>query len=91
MAIPGGIPEDAEVVDFEIEKESNWSVVKLADGSKLEIKMEIVSILRAGNDLNTGLPLYMVQATNIIRMKQIPKELVSKKKKDENKSHPMYR
>ncbi len=91
MAIPGGIPENAELVDFEIEKDSNWAVVNLKDGSKLEIKMEIISILRAGNDINTGLPLYMVQATNILRLKNVPKELMAKKKTDDNKTHSMYR
>ena len=91
MAIPGGIPDDAELIDFEIEKDSNWATVKLKDGSKLEIKMEIISILRAGNDMNTGMPLYMVQATNIVRVKHVPRELMVRKPKGDGKSQPMYR
>ena len=53
--------------------------------------MEIVSIARAGNDMNTGLPLYMVQATNIIRMQKVPKELIAKKKAVEDQRQSMYR
>ena len=40
--------------------------------------MEIVGIMRAGNDPNTGLPIYMLQAQNIIRLNQVPKDLIKK-------------
>ena len=43
-----------------------WVKVKLGDGSEIQIKMEIVAIMKNGNDPNTGLPIYMVQATNIM-------------------------
>lgn len=78
MVFPNGIPEDAEIVNFEVEDEPKWVRVKLEDGSVLQIKMEIVGIMRNGNDPNTGLPMYMVQATNIIRLNQVPKELIKK-------------
>ncbi|MCL5802730.1 MAG: hypothetical protein ACP5NK_03265 [Thermoplasmata archaeon] len=91
MAMPGNFPENGELVEFELEEEPKWVTVKLADGSIIQIKMEIVSILRAGNDQNTGLPMYMVQATNIIRLKKVERSLISKRKQDENKGQTMYR
>ncbi|MCL5803841.1 MAG: hypothetical protein M1306_00870 [Candidatus Thermoplasmatota archaeon] len=89
--MPGGMPENAEVIGFEIDEEPKWITVRLQDGSVIQIKMEIVSIARAGNDMNTGLPLYMVQATNIIRMQKVPKELIAKKKAVEDQRQSMYR
>ncbi len=84
-------PPDGEVVDFELEEEPKWITVNLGDGSVIQIKMEIVSIMRGGNDPNNGLPLYMVQATNIIRVKKVPKELIQKKKADDSKGQSLYR
>ena len=92
MVFQGGLPENGEVVNFEVEQEPKWVRVKLADGSVLQIKMEIVAILRGGNDPNTGMPIYMVQATNIIRMNQVPKELIKKDNKSEkNTNGNLYR
>jgi hypothetical protein len=78
MVIQGGLPDNGEIVNFEIEEEPKWVKLKLEDGSIIQVKMEIVAIMKGGNDPNTGLPIYMVQATNIIRMNQIPKELIKK-------------
>jgi hypothetical protein len=79
MGTPGGpqIPDlsSAEIVDFTVESGENRVRLKLKDGSVLEVKMEIVNILRAGSDPNTGLPNYVVQATNILRLVSCPKEL----------------
>ncbi len=91
MAIPGNFPEQGELVEFETDDEPKWVTVKLKDGSVIQIKMEIVAIMRNGNDVNTGLPLYMVQATNIIRVLKVPKELISKKKEEESKGQSLYR
>ena len=44
MAMPGGMPENAEVIGFEIDEEPKWITVRLQDGSVIQIKMEIVSI-----------------------------------------------
>ncbi|OWP55182.1 MAG: hypothetical protein B2I18_05410 [Cuniculiplasma sp. C_DKE] len=78
MVFQGGLPDNGEIINFEIEEEPKWVKVKLEDGSVIQIKMEIVAIMKGGNDPNTGLPVYMVQATNIIRMNQVPKELIKK-------------
>jgi Trk K+ transport system NAD-binding subunit len=91
MAIPGAFPGEGELVEFETEDEPKWMTVKLKDGSVIQIKMEIVAIMRNGNDMNTGLPLYMVQATNIIRVLKVPKELISKRKAEDSKGQSLYR
>lgn len=92
MAMPGGFPENAEVIGFDVEEEPKWVTVRLQDGSVIQIKMEIVSIARAGNDMNTGLPIYVVQATNIIRLQNVPKELVAKRKQQgDERQQSMYR
>ena len=86
------MPDKGELVGFELEEEPKWITVKLEDGSVIQIKMEIVAIMKGGNDPNTGLPLYMVQATNIIRMNKVPKELIRKGQPyDENKGQSLYR
>lgn len=91
MVYQGGFPDNGEIVNFTVEDEPKWVKVKLGDGSEIQIKMEIVAIMRNGNDVNTGLPLYMVQATNIIRVLKVPKELISKKKQEESKGQSLYR
>jgi hypothetical protein len=78
MPFSPGVPPDlsnAEIVDFTVEGGENRVRLKLADGSVLEVKMEITSILRVGHDPNTGFPTYAVQATNLIRLVHVPKEL----------------
>ncbi len=93
MAMPGGYPDNAELVGFDIDEEPKWLTVRLNDGSVIQIKMEVVSIARGGNDVNSGLPIYMVQATNIIRLQKVPKELIAKKKSlpEDQRQQSMYR
>ncbi|AKA48779.1 hypothetical protein IX51_06320 [uncultured archaeon] len=93
MATPGfNFQGEGEIVEFQTEEEPKWITVRLGDGSVIQIKMEIVSVMRNGNDPNTGIPNYMVQATNIIRMVKIPKELIKRgKKEDDNRGQTMYR
>lgn len=93
MATPGyNFSGEGEIVEFQTEEEPKWVTVKLGDGSVIQIKMEVVSIMRNGNDPNSGIPNYMIQATNIIRMVKVPKELIKRgKKEDDNKGQAMYR
>ena len=92
MVYQGGFPENGELVGFEVEDEPKWVKVKLKDGAEIQIKMELVAIMKNGNDPNTGLPIYMVQATNIIRMSSVPKELINKKQKEGDKGQSgLYR
>lgn len=90
--MPGGIPPQGDIVGFETDEDPKWVTVKLEDGSVIQIKMEIVAILKGGNDPNTGLPIYMVQATNIIRMLKVPKELIKKgESRQDEKGTNLYR
>ncbi len=78
MIGPGGTPPDlanAEIVDYEPVGGDGKVRLKLKDGSIVEIRLEIMNILRAGNDPNTGLPSYVVQSAPLVRLVECPKEL----------------
>lgn len=93
MATPGyNYSGEGEIVEFQTEDDPKWVTVKIADGSVIQIKMEIVSIMKNGNDPNTGVPNYMIQSANIVRMVKVPKELIKRgRKDDDNKGQTMYR
>jgi hypothetical protein len=78
MGGPGGPPPDlanAEIVDYEMVGGDGKVRLKLKDGSVVEVRLEIMNILRAGNDPNTGLPAYIVQSAPLVRLVECPKEL----------------
>ena len=78
MMGPTGPPADlsnAEIVDYTIIEGDGKLRLKLKDGSVVEIRLEIMNILRAGNDPNTGLPTYVVQSAPLVRLVETPKEL----------------
>ncbi|MCI4350174.1 MAG: hypothetical protein L3K15_01490 [Thermoplasmata archaeon] len=78
MGAPGGPMPDlsnAEIVDYSVIEGDGRVRLKLKDGSIIEVKLEIMNILRAGNDPNTGLPAYVVQSAPMIRLVESPKEL----------------
>jgi len=78
MIGPGGPAPDlsnAEIVDYETVGGDGKVRLKLKDGSVVEIRLEIMNILRAGNDPNTGLPAYVVQSAPLVRLVECPKEL----------------
>ena len=78
MGPPGGAPPDlsnAEIVDYSTVEGDGRVRLKLKDGSIIEVKLEIMNILRAGNDPNTGLPAYIVQSAPLVRLVECPKEL----------------
>jgi hypothetical protein len=73
-----GVPPDlsnAEIVDYSVLEGDARVRLKLKDGSVVEVKLEIMNILRAGNDPNTGLPAYIVQSAPLVRLVECPKEL----------------
>jgi hypothetical protein len=78
MMGPPGTPADlsnAEIVDYTVIEGDGRLRLKLKDGSVVEIRLEIMNILRAGNDPNTGLPTYVVQSAPLVRLVETPKEL----------------
>ncbi|MFI5414925.1 MAG: hypothetical protein ACHQ16_04570 [Candidatus Lutacidiplasmatales archaeon] len=74
---PGQQPDlsNAEIVDYSPLEGDGRLRLKLKDGSIIEVKLEIMNILRAGNDPNTGLPAYIVQSAPMVRLVECPKEL----------------
>ncbi|HEV2449516.1 MAG TPA: hypothetical protein VGU43_03790 [Thermoplasmata archaeon] len=78
MGAPGGPAPDlsnAEIVDYSVLEGDGRLRLKLKDGSIVEVRLEIMNILRAGNDPNTGLPAYIVQSAPLVRLVECPKEL----------------
>ncbi len=74
----GGVPPDlanAEIVDYTVLDGDGKYRLKLKDGSVIEVRLELMNILRAGNDPNTGLPTYVVQSAPLVRLVESPKEL----------------
>ena len=74
---PGQPPDlsNAEIVDYSVLEGDAKVRLRLKDGSVIEVKLEIMNILRAGNDPNTGLPAYIVQSAPLVRLVECPKEL----------------
>jgi len=78
MGAPGGGGPDlssAEIVDYTVLEGEGRLRLKLKDGSVIEVKLEIMNILRSGHDPNTGLPAYVVQSAPLVRLVECPKEL----------------
>lgn len=77
MAPGPGVPDlsNAEIVDYTVVEGEAKVRLKLSDGSVIEVKLEIMNILRAGADPNTGLPAYVVQSAPLVRLVECPKEL----------------
>ncbi|MEM0083910.1 MAG: hypothetical protein QW743_00245 [Candidatus Methanomethylicia archaeon] len=89
MSMPFQItPEDiveGEDVDFE-EVEEHWNVYKLKDGTTLKVKLVLIGVKRLKKYNPDGTPIYIINAQNIVRAVNIPKELRLKTKADSFKS-----
>jgi len=68
---------EADEVDFEQEKE-HWNSYKLKDGSTLMVKLVLVGVKRLKRWNPDGTPVYMINAQNVVRVTNVPKELKSK-------------
>ncbi len=78
---PNNLPTEPEFVEFEFVEEPKWIWLKLKDGVEIELKLEITSIIKTGYDKNTGLPMYNIQSTPIMKLKHVPKEQIKKVQK----------
>ena len=74
----------AEDIDFEESKEY-WNVYKLKDGTTLKIKLVIVGIKRLKKHNPDGTPIYVINAQNIVRTVDVPRELIAKPKESSMK------
>ena len=70
---------EAEDIDFEEEKE-NWNTYKLVDGTTLKIKLVLRGVKRLKKFAPDGNPIYVINAQNVLRMVDVPKELKMKPK-----------
>jgi hypothetical protein len=88
LSIPVAItPEDmatADDIDFEESKEY-WNIYKLKDGTTLKIKLVLVGIKRLKKHNPDGTPIYMINAQNVVRAIDIPKDLIAKPKESSMK------
>ncbi|BBE41588.1 MAG TPA: hypothetical protein ENO38_04940 [Nitrososphaeria archaeon] len=65
-----------EIIDFEIVKDCGWMELKLANGAILRVKVEPSAVAYAGNDPNTGLPIFSIQIGAIVQLAKVPRELM---------------
>ena len=83
MAMPGQITQEdlaqADNVDFE-EQEEHWNVYKLRDGTTLKVKLVLVGIKKLKKCNPDGTPIYLINAQNVVRAVDVPKELIAKPK-----------
>lgn len=70
---------EADDVDFTGEEE-HWNIYKLNDGTTLKVKLVLQSVKRLKKWNIDGSPIYLINATNILRAHDIPKELKAKPK-----------
>lgn len=90
VALPDGRKVEATNIDFKTKKE-DWSEYTLVDGSVLKFKTIITSVIRTEDyDPMTGDPIYIIQSTNISRVK-VPDEMkiTSTKRKEKKKEEGM--
>ncbi|MFP3283105.1 MAG: hypothetical protein RXP97_03400 [Nitrososphaeria archaeon] len=70
MSSPG------ELLDFEITKECGWMELKLSNGAIIKVKVEPSAVVYAGNDPNSGLPVFMVSLGAIVSLSKVPPEMI---------------
>ena len=61
-----------ELVDFEAD--TCWITIKLKNGVELKMKPEITAVVYNGNDPNSGLPIYIVYNTNVVKISKLPNQ-----------------
>lgn len=64
------------MLDFEVVKECGWMELKLSNGAVIRVKVEPSAVAFAGNDPNTGLPIFSIQLGAIVQLAKVPRELI---------------
>ncbi|HLI46873.1 MAG TPA: hypothetical protein VKU94_06755 [Geobacterales bacterium] len=73
-------PEDlieGEDVDFQVVKEE-WNEYKLSDGTTLKVKLVLAGVKRLKKYQPDGKPIYIINATNVVRVVDVPEKLKGK-------------
>ncbi|MGB6501066.1 MAG: hypothetical protein WBG19_06680 [Thermoplasmata archaeon] len=59
---------NADLVDWFVEEGDGKIRIKVKEGAIVELQTVVMGVLRVGNDGNTGLPVYSVQAQQLVRL-----------------------
>ena len=78
---------EGEELDFETVKEA-WNEYKLGDGSTLRVKLVVSKAKRLKKHKPDGEPIYIIQSTNILNVKNIPKKLYALPKEAKETERP---
>ncbi|MEM3361638.1 MAG: hypothetical protein QXV85_10590 [Candidatus Bathyarchaeia archaeon] len=70
---------EGEDVDFE-EIEERWNVYRLKDGTTLKVKLALVGVKRLKKYNPDGTPVYVINAQNLVRAVDVPRDLRIKPK-----------
>jgi len=80
MALPDGTMVDGTPVVID-ESTERWSDVKLADGTRLKIKMSVISGVRSNGHFDAaGMPIYSFDMTPQLVLVEVPDGLKKKSK-----------
>lgn len=71
--------EDAEDLDFTEEME-RWNSYKLSDGTILKVKLVLQGVKRLKKWSPDGMPIYVINSTNVVRAVDVSKSLRAKSK-----------
>ncbi len=66
---------NAELVEWCIDEGDGKTRIKVKEGATVEIQTVVMGVLRIGNDPATGLPVYSVQAQQLVRLLSAEKKL----------------
>lgn len=66
-------------VDWTSEKEY-WNEYKLDDGSTLKVKLVLQGVKRTDQYRPDGIPIYMINSQNVVRVTKVSKKLRKKPK-----------
>ena len=70
---------DGTEIDWSKDTEE-WNEYKLDDGTTLKIKIVLRGVKRLNKHSPDGLPIYVVNTTNIVRAVGVPTNLIKKEK-----------
>ncbi|RSN79019.1 hypothetical protein [Candidatus Methanodesulfokora washburnensis] len=76
--------QEGEIVGVVEEEDRGWNTYKLSDGTVIQVKFVLTSVIRTKKRNPDGTPVYAVSGTTMVRTVKVPNELREKtvKKKE---------
>jgi hypothetical protein len=76
--------QEGEIVGVVEEEDRGWNTYKLSDGTVIQVKFVLTTVIRTKKRNPDGTPVYGVSGTTIVRTVKVPNELREKtvKKKE---------